>query len=173
VPASNTGYLSPLALRPSPTPYVVGTAPHRQINQTIPEGIRSYYTGRLAFFASLVNNYSWSPTKDTTTTRSDSCNCLEDTGLCTVDCNFCSPHGSDGSTHVILHPSDLEIVVQNGWGELHPLAKTGSYFASSGDSCYMPATLALIYAPRTYSEVSTVMEIVKAGSRYLTSLRNK
>jgi hypothetical protein len=37
----------------------------------------------------------------------------------------------------------------------------------------MPATLALIYAPRTYPEVSTVMKIVKAGARYLNSLETK
>jgi hypothetical protein len=165
-----TGYLSSLSLRPGSTPYVVGTAPHRQINQTTPEGVLSYWTTRMASFASLKVKSSNSSTKTTTTTRSSSCSCPAATGLRTVGCNICCPHGSDGSSHVVLHPCDVETVVQNGWGELHPHANTGSYFAPSDASCYMPATLALIYAPRIYPEVSTVMKIVKVGSRYLNSL---
>jgi hypothetical protein len=173
VAASNTGYLLSLSLRSGSTPYVAGTAPHRQINQTSPEGVLSYWNTRMASFASLRVNFSNSPTRTPTTTRSSSCKCPADTGLRTVGCNICCPHGFDGSSHIILHPCDLETVVQNGWGELHPHANTGSSFAPSGASCYMPATLALIYAPRTYPEVSTVMKIVKAGSRYLNSLENQ
>ncbi|KAM0689726.1 hypothetical protein Q7P36_010597 [Cladosporium allicinum] len=170
VTASGTGYLSSLSFRPDSTPYVVGTAPHRQINQTTPEGVLSYWTTRMASFASLKVKSSNSSTKTTTTTRSSSCSCPAATGLRTVGCNICCPHGSDCRSHVVLHPCDVETVVQNGWGELHPHANTGSYFAPSDASCYMPATLALIYAPRIYPEVSTVMKIVKAGSRYLNSL---
>lgn len=171
ITASNTGYLTSLTPRPGPTPYVVGTAPHRQINQTSPESVLSYYTYRLTFFAILQSKPSNNSTKNTT--RSSSCKCPQNTGLRTLGCNFCCPHGSDGSTHVVLHPADLETVVQNGWGELYPHASTGSYYAPSSASCSMPATLALIYAPRTYPEVSTVVKIVKAGARYLNSLETQ
>jgi hypothetical protein len=175
VPASNnTGYLSSLSLRPGPTPYVVGTAPHRHINQTSPKVVLSYSKLRLASFVSIQINYINSLTMNTTTTtRSSSCSCPHDMGLRTSGCSVCCPHGSDGSAHVILHPADLETVVQNGWGELHPLANTGSYYAPSGASCSMPATLTLIYAPRTYPEISTVMTIVTAGAKYLASLESK
>jgi hypothetical protein len=171
--ASNTGYLSSLSPRPGPTPYVVGTAPHRQINQTSPEGALGYFTFRLSTFVSIHINCINSSATNTATTRSSSCSCPHDMGLRTSGCNACCPHGSDGSAHVILHPADLETVIQNGWGELHPLANTGSYHAPSGASCYLPATLTLIYAPRTYTEVSTVMTIVKAGAKYLASLESK
>jgi hypothetical protein len=144
--ASNTGHLLSLSLRPGSNSYVVGTAPHRQINQTSPEGVRSYWINRVALFASLQSNSSNSSTKNTTTTRSSACSCPRDTDLRTLGCNICCPHGSDGSAHIILHPSDLETVVQNGWGGLHPHANTGSYYAILGVSCYMPATLSLIYA---------------------------
>jgi hypothetical protein len=173
VTASNTGYLSSLSLRPGPAPSVVGTAPHRQINQTSPKVVLSYSKLRLASFVSIQINYINSLTKNTATTRSSSCSCPHDMGLRTSGCSVCCPHGSDGSAHVILHPADLETVVQNGWGELHPLANTGSYYVPSGASCYMPATLTLIYAPRTYPEISTVMTIVTAGAKYLASLESR
>lgn len=173
VNSSSAGYLSPISIRPGSTPYVVGTAPQRQINQASPEDVQDYCTDRLALFADLQNNSSNALAGTTTTARSNSCMCTPDTTLRTFGCNVCCPHGSDGSAHVILHPSDLEVVLQNGWGELHPCANTGSYYASSSAGSYMPATLALIYAPRTYPEVCTAMKIIEAGSKYLTSLENK
>lgn len=35
--------------------------------------------------------------------------------------------GMDGSLHVTLHPDDAALVVEKGWGELHPLAGFPSY----------------------------------------------
>jgi hypothetical protein len=168
VTASNTGYLQALSLRPGNTPYTINVSSHRQITQSSPEDVCNYCIDRMALFAVQQN----SSTANTSTTRSSSCKCPSDTSLRTFGCNACCPHGSDGSAHVILHPSDLETVVQNGWGELHPHANTGSYYAPSGANSYMPATLALIYAPRTYPEVCTLMRIVEAGSKYLASLEN-
>jgi hypothetical protein len=102
VTASNTGYLSSLSLRPGPAPSIVGTAPHRQINQTSPKVVLSYSKLRLALFVSTQINYIDSLTKNITTTRSSSCSCPHDMGLRTSGCSVCCPHGSDGSAHVIL-----------------------------------------------------------------------
>ena len=168
VSTSNSGYLKALSLRPGNTPYTVNISSHRQITQSSPEDVCNYCIDRMALFAVQQNSL----TANATTTRSSSCKCPSDVSLRTFGCNACCPHGSDGSAHVILHPSDLETVVQNGWGELHPHANTGSYYAPSGANSYMPATLTLIYAPRTYSEVCTLMKIVEAGSKYLASLEN-
>jgi hypothetical protein len=168
ITTSNSGYLQALSLRPGNTPYTIGISSHRQITQASPVDVRNYCTNRVALFASQQN----SSAATTTTAKSNSCNCPADTSIRTFGCNTCCPHGIDGSAHVILHPSDLETVVQNGWGELHPHANTGSYYALSGAKCYLPATLVLIYAPRTYFEVCSVMKIVEAGSRYLACLEN-
>lgn len=173
VTTTGTGYLSSLSHRPGSTPYVVGTAPHRQISQSSPEDVQDYCNDRLALFASLQTDPSNSSTGCITTARSNSCRCPPDTSLRTFGCNACCPHGFDGSVHVILHPSDLETVITNGWGELHPHANTGSYYASSGASPCMPATLTLVYALRIYPEVCTVMTIVETGSKYLESLEAK
>lgn len=62
------------------------------------------------------------------------------------------------SVHVVLHPSDLEKVLQTGRGEIHPLA----------GKC-LPGTLALVYAPREYDEVCIVMSIIEAGAKFLAS----
>jgi hypothetical protein len=172
ITTSNSGYLQAMSLRPGNTPYTIGTPSHRQITQASPVDVRNYCTDRLALFAVQQNSSSNSSAAKITTTKSDSCNCPVDTSIRTFGCNNCCPHGTDGSAHVILHPSDLETVVQNGWGELHPHANTGSYYAPSGAKCYLPTTLVLIYAPRTYPEVCTVMKIVEAGSRYLACLEN-
>ncbi|KAM0715569.1 hypothetical protein Q7P37_009067 [Cladosporium fusiforme] len=50
-------------------------------------------------------------------------------------------------------------VLTTGWGEVHPLAGKG-----------LPNTLALVYAPREYSEVCTVMSIIEASAKFLADV---
>ena len=62
-------------------------------------------------------------------------------------------HDIDGSLHLTLHPTDLALVIKQGWGERHPLA---------GKTC--PVGFTLIYAPRDEEDFTVVLEIVKAAA---------
>jgi hypothetical protein len=63
-------------------------------------------------------------------------------------------HPSDGSMHMIFSPSDAKTVIENGWGERHPLA---------GVSHGLPDTYLLIYTPRTLQELMVVQKLLKAA----------
>lgn len=67
------------------------------------------------------------------------------------------PH--DGSFHMILSEVDCAHVLEQGWGELHPLAAEGR----------IQPTVTLIYAPRDDDEIGIVLAIAAASHRYATS----
>lgn len=70
---------------------------------------------------------------------------------------ICHAHPSDGSMHMTLHPADANLLLENGWGERHPLAR--------GGWCrrFVPREFVLIYAPRDEKEVDIIMNIVAAS----------
>jgi hypothetical protein len=57
--------------------------------------------------------------------------------------------------HLTLHPLDAKLVIEQGWGERHPLAGRGPW---------VPRGFVMVYAPRDEDEVSIVMDIVRAGA---------
>ena len=63
-------------------------------------------------------------------------------------------HPSDGSMHMIFSPSDARTVIENGWGERHPLA---------GVVEGLPDTYLLVYTPRTLQELRVVQQLLKAA----------
>lgn len=66
---------------------------------------------------------------------------------------------SDGGFHVILESEDCAHVLEQGWGELHPLAAAGKI---------QPTTL-LIYAARDEVEIDVVLAITRAAYRHATA----
>ena len=77
---------------------------------------------------------------------------------------ICHAHPSDGSLHLTLHPADAKIMLENGWGERHPLAK-GGWFRR-----FVPREFVLIYAPRTEKELDVVMQIVAASIWWVSGI---
>ncbi|PNS19893.1 hypothetical protein CAC42_7860 [Sphaceloma murrayae] len=69
----------------------------------------------------------------------------------------CHVHPSDGSLHLTLHPADVALCIERGWGERHPLARGGWM------TRFVPETFVMVYAPRTGLEVQTVLDIVEAS----------
>jgi hypothetical protein len=70
---------------------------------------------------------------------------------------------NDGSFHMSLSQPDCDHVIERGWGELHPYARTGQ----------IQPTVAMIYAPRDEAEVDTVMAIARASLQYASSPENR
>lgn len=67
-------------------------------------------------------------------------------------------HPSDGSSHLILSPSDAKIVLESKWGELHPNAGTEGRLPST--------TYVLVYAPRNKVELTIFEQLVVASIAY-------
>ena len=81
-------------------------------------------------------------------------------GIC-KESEVCHVHVFDGSVHVELHPEDVKVVIDKGWGERHPLAL-------GWQSAFLPEGFTLLYAPRTAEEVEVLMRIVGAGMGWAT-----
>jgi hypothetical protein len=64
----------------------------------------------------------------------------------------------DGSLELRLKPEWGEVVLQNGWGTIHPLAR---YLSG-----IVPPQSLIIYAPRTHAELDVVRRIVQAALWY-------
>ncbi|GAK64017.1 uncharacterized protein PAN0_004c2226 [Moesziomyces antarcticus] len=107
-----------------------------------------------------------------------------------------NPDGRDSSLHVTLHPHDAALVVELGWGELHPLAGFPSYSGfwigwpawlarwrpklparwwsnssvpqqgTATKAMGLPPTYCLVYAPRDNDEAQVVLHILDAAAHF-------
>ncbi|CEN62827.1 hypothetical protein ASPCAL09456 [Aspergillus calidoustus] len=79
-----------------------------------------------------------------------------------ITCNgeVCHSHPSDGSLHLTLHPADVELVIERGWGQRHPLARDDWWWVTR----FVPAGFVMIYAPRDADELKCVVEIIRAAA---------
>ena len=64
-----------------------------------------------------------------------------------------------------LHPDDAKVVLENGWGERHPLSKGGWM------KKYVPREFVMVYAPRNAEELDVVCRIIEAAGFWVTGQR--
>ncbi len=158
------GYLDADALpkRRGERPRVEGVAPQRQQTQRSEASIYAQLVGRIHITAVDPRNRLIERT---------SCFEKHSSGLFTSDpitrtCGgeICHAHASDGSMHMTLHPADANLMLENGWGERHPLAR--------GGWCrrFVPKEFVLVYAPRDEAEVDIVMRIVAASIWWVSGI---
>lgn len=62
----------------------------------------------------------------------------------------------DGSLHLFLPEPDARYVIEQGWGEFHPVVTMGMY----------PPTLIMVYGPRDAPDLDIVFRIVETSYRY-------
>ncbi|KAL3420739.1 hypothetical protein PVAG01_07184 [Phlyctema vagabunda] len=152
-----------LPKRTGPRPTIAGIAPHRQIDQPGD--------------AEMYQRLRWS-IEDLATRRPDlvitDTSCFEKKGLAlfarepinaTCRGEICHVHHSDRSLHMNLHPDDARLVLENGWGERHPLAKGGWLRR------YVPREFVMVYAPRNESELEYVVRIIEAAGFWVSGQR--
>jgi hypothetical protein len=168
------GYLDKLEQRPGQRPKVVGIAPQRQLDQRAPEHVYDYLLTFLdhlsAENASRIRTATSFLEQRTEALLADS-DCVTNPIFRTFGCEIAHPHKIDGSLHCMLHPADIETVINAGWGERHSIARADSwwmwwFFAFEGRPP-IPEHLCFIYAPRTEYEVCVVSKIVEAGITYV------
>lgn len=74
----------------------------------------------------------------------------------------------DGTSLVVLHPDDIRVVLEAGWGERHLLA-TGKWIwrlffhSILGIRCPVPEDAVILYAPRDEYELAILRDIVIAA----------
>ena len=61
--------------------------------------------------------------------------------------------------HLHLRPEDARVVIARGWGELHGLSGKAD----------LPASYAMIYAPRDHQELNVIEAILAATIEWATT----
>ncbi|KAF1953360.1 hypothetical protein CC80DRAFT_494646 [Byssothecium circinans] len=149
------GYLSSLPPRRGPRPLVRGIAPQRQQSQRSEPQV---YKALVGAMRRLIADPANCLLERTSCFEKHSSGIFAATPITrTCGGEVCHAHPSDGSMHTTLHPADVKIVLEMGWGERHPLAR--------GGWCrrFVPREFVLIYAPRDVEEVEVVMRVVGAA----------
>jgi hypothetical protein len=142
--------------RPAARPMVAGIAPHRQTTQRAGPELFAALRQALSTLAEQPGNKLVLQTS-----------CFEKHGtglfsvspvLATCKGEICHVHPSDGSMHMCLHPGDAKVVLEQGWGERHPLAR-GGWFTR-----FVPREFVMIYAPTSVNDIEVLLKIVCAGA---------
>jgi len=157
-----TGYLKNLPSRSGTRPTIRGIAPQRQMDQksSLPVFLRLSTSMR-----ELASHPKNALVEKTSCFEKHSAGLFAVTPITrTCGGEVCHAHPSDGSLHMTLHPADAKVVIENGWGERHPLAKGGWMRR------FVPKEFIMIYAPRDEAEVALVMEIVCAAAWWVSGV---
>lgn len=150
-----------------PRPRVAGIAPHRQMTQrSSPE--------MYAQLSNLVKQIG----ADAPERFALATSCFEkhSVGLfaipikanrnltCRGQGEICHSHPSDGSMHLTLHPADARVLIEKGWGEMHPLARGNWWWRVK----FVPETFVMVYAPQTEEDLKTLKEIILAAAWWVS-----
>ena len=151
-----------LPARKGGRPLVQGVAPQRQQTEKSSEIIYNKLVARLQSLANDPRNRLVERTSCFEKNSSGLFTSIPITRTCGGE--ICHAHPSDGSMHLTLHPADAKLMLENGWGERHPLAR--------GGWCrrFVPKEFVLIYAPRNEAEVDIVMRIVAASIWWVSGI---
>ena len=149
------GYLDSLPIRSGERPLVKGIAPQRQQTQRSDEKMYGRLVEQMRAYAQEPANMLLERTSCFEKNSSGLFASVPITRTCGGE--ICHAHPSDGSLHLTLHPADAKVMLENCWGERHPLAK-GGWFRR-----FVPREFVLIYAPRTEKDLHVVMQIVAAS----------
>lgn len=153
----------------SERPVIGGIAPQRQLDKRSTKDIHKLMVACFNHFATttgLRTGLSFLEKK----TEAIFCDQIAHESSKVFGCEVAHPHHVDGSLHVVLHPEDLARVINNGWGERHPIARADTWwnwwFFTTEIRPPVPHTLALIYAPQGTHDLVSIMSIVKAGALF-------
>ena len=167
-------YLESLPPRSGTRPCVAGIAPQRQITQQSPEGMYDALSTSIRNLAAehrdstYLGRTSYEPgqntvlfSRRTTYTQTAETHYLGE---------IAHAHLSDGSLHLTLHPADVKTVIEAGWGERHPLARSNWWWPWG---THMSSGYVIVYAPRDDKELGVAEEIVKAAIWWVSGTDSK
>ena len=146
------------SVRPGPRPRTTPTNPHTQLDQQPDDpAVRERLLAELRPLPDVV----WRPSG--ISVPGAQALCLADgTGegppeAFMIGREFAHLHPDpDQSLHVMVPETVAELLIAQGWGELHPVARMG----------LLPPTAIMVYAPRDEQEVAVVARIVAASHAF-------
>ncbi|KIV88551.1 hypothetical protein PV10_08224 [Exophiala mesophila] len=76
-------------------------------------------------------------------------------------------HVDSGSMTVTIHPDDVRAVIENGWGQRHPLSSRSAtwlrYSTTSAHHTPKAGTQVILYAPRNQEELNLIEQVINAA----------
>ncbi|KAI9041959.1 uncharacterized protein KD926_006296 [Aspergillus affinis] len=169
-----------LPYRLGPPPLVTGLAPQRQLTQRSTAQIYTHLTHKIEELVlanpqkyilgtSCFEKHSTGIFASSCTTTTPSTPSVEEKHRRTT-CNgeICHSHPIDGSLHLTLHPADVRVLIERGWGQRHPLAWEETARRWLCGTRFVPAGFVMVYAPRDEDEVRVVMEVVRAAGWWVS-----
>jgi phospholipase/carboxylesterase len=134
--------------RPETTP----TNPHTQLSQNAPPELQERVFGLAGSLDGVVVGPSGVSVPGARAFHLPAAG--EAFGAFMVGREFAHIHpASDGSLHMVLAPDVVQDVIENGWGERHPLA--GQYG--------LPGNIVMVYGPRDEDELAVVEDLVRVS----------
>lgn len=154
------GILKDLPKRQGRRPRVTGIAPQRQMTQ---RGGQVMYEALSASIRNLAQCHQDRLFLATSCFEKHSTGIFAHAAFCSrITCNgeICHSHPSDGSMHLTLHPADVKLVIESGWGERHPLARDSWWWKAR----IVPPGFVMIYGPRDEKDLRYITEIIRAAA---------
>jgi len=152
--ADSTRYLT--RRRAGPRPNTTPTNPHTQLTQNAPRDLQE----RVFSFASSLPDVEVRPS--VVSVPGARAFHLPGTseptpGAFMIEREFAHLHPErDGSLHLTLPPDEVDVAIENGWAERHPLA--GRYG--------LPSNIVMVYGPRDADELTVVEDLLRASHRH-------
>jgi hypothetical protein len=162
--ASNKNHLQDLLVRNGPRPSIAPwPIPHRQLNQFISTDMRRKLD--TVFDEAVKNHGEKVHYKTSYFEKYNPAITLKNLGCCHQDARFSEGetahiHPRDGSMHMIFSERDALVILENGWGERHPLA---------GVPGLLPSTYLYIYPPRDEMELKVVEMLLEASIQHMSN----
>jgi phospholipase/carboxylesterase len=149
--------------RPGARPQTTPTNPHTQLTQNAPTELQE----RLFAYAAALPGVSVGPSGVSVAGARAfhlPISAREERDAFMVGREFAHLHPPhDGSLHLVLPPTDVDEVIENGWAERHPLA--GRFG--------MPENIVMVYGPRDEDELHVVEELVLASHAFAGGLEGQ
>ena len=164
------GFLESLPIREGLRPRIVGLAPQRQITQIGPKPMYDALAGSIVDFERTHQEQCY--LGRSTFKNNNTALFARTAGYSKTKYHgeICHAHPNDGSMHLNMHPSDIKIVVEAGWGERHPLARENWWWNLI---CPVPAGLTLVYSPRHEKELEVMKDIISAAAWWMSGVDSK
>ncbi|KAL1962855.1 hypothetical protein VTN77DRAFT_9130 [Rasamsonia byssochlamydoides] len=158
-----------LPARSGDRPRVAGIAPQRQITQRSGAEMYRALSEAIKQLAQCHPDHLYLDTscfeKHSTGLFSSHPACRSHQNHATCNGEICHAHPCDGSLHLTLHPADVKLILERGWGERHPLAWDSSWWWKAK---IVPPGFVMIYAPRDEKELDCVVQIVRAAAWWVS-----
>jgi hypothetical protein len=164
------GFLERLPVRQGLRPRIVGLAPQRQITQI---GPKSMYEALAGIIVDFERTHQVQCYLGRSTFKNNNTALFARTtgyGRTKYHGEICHAHPNDGSMHLNLHPADIKIIMEAGWGERHPIARDNYLWNLI---CPVPAGLTLVYSPREEKELEVMKDIIKAAAWWMSGVDSR